>query len=122
MALQVEFHRRRRIMSTKEQIDKELMEYLNKEPNLSRNDRITYLRAIFYKHLEINQLEHVINNYDLHVILGDAKGIHANIKLPMNITGKRVAGHEVVHVSVLESFVRYLNSMHLLKKLTKFDY
>lgn len=109
-------------MSTKEQIERDLIEYLDKEPNLSRQDRIVYLRSVFTKHLEINQLEHVINSYDLSTIISQAKGIQSNVKLPMRITKKQVDGHEIVHVSVLEAFIRYLNKMNLLKKLTKFDY
>ena len=109
-------------MSTKEQIERDLIEYLDREPNLSRNDRIVYLRAVLTKHLEINQLEHVINNHDLMVIIGGAKNIQANVKVPLNITNKRVLGNDIVHVSILESFIGYLNRMNLLKKLTKFDY
>lgn len=109
-------------MSTKDQIERDLIEYLEKEPNLGRHDRIVYLRTLFIKHLEINQLEHVINNYDLTTILSNAKSIHINARMPMYITGKQVSGHEVVNVSILEAFMRYLNKMNLLKKLTKFDY
>lgn len=109
-------------MSDPQQLDRELREYLEKEPNLRREDRLIFLRTIINKHLEFNKLEHLVNSGDLHDILSGAKSNYTNKRLPVRITRKQLDSSEATHISVLESFISYLNKMNLLKKLVKFDY
>jgi len=109
-------------MGDPEQIERDIREYLEKEPNLRREDRIKYLKALFNKHLEIDKLEHVINYGDLFEIISHAKNVQTNARLPMKITRKPIDSSEVPNISLFESFISYLNKMHLLKKLVKFDY
>lgn len=109
-------------MSDLQQLERELQEYLNKEPNLRRGDRLEYLRTIFSKHLEINKLEHVINSADLYNIISGAKSSYNKAKLPMRITNRQVDTSELPHVALIESFIGYLTNMHLVKKFIKFDY
>lgn len=109
-------------MSDPEQIEKDLREYLAKEPNLTRQDRLAYLQTIFHKHLEINKLEHIIPYKDLFAIFSNARTHYTKTRLPINISRKAIDPNEAVHISVMESFILYLNSMKLLKKLVKFDY
>ena len=109
-------------MSDPQQLDRELREYLEKEPNLRREDRLIYLKAIMNKHFEFNKLEHVINGNDLFHIISTAKNNYTQRALPVRISRKQVDSGEATHVSVLESFISYLNKSNLLKKLVKFDY
>lgn len=109
-------------MSDPDQIEKDLREYLEKEPNLSRGDRLTYLKTIFHKHLEINKLEHLITYQDVFLILGEARQQFIRLKTPVNITRKILDSHEAVHIALMEAFILHLNSKKLLRKLIKFDF
>lgn len=109
-------------MSNPEQLDRELREYLEKEPNLRREDRLNYLKSIINKHLEFGKLEHVINNRDLFDIMSGAKAAYTNFRLPLKVTKKQVDSSELTSMAVIESALSYLNKMNLLKKLVKFDY
>ena len=109
-------------MSDAEQLDKDLREYLVKEPNMRRADRLVYLQILMRKHLEFSKLEHVVNSGDLFEILSVAKNNYTRMPNPVMITTKQAAPGELIHISVIESFISYLNKMNLLKKLVKFDY
>jgi hypothetical protein len=109
-------------MSDPQQLDRELREYLEKEPNLRREDRLVYLKSIFNKHFEFNNLEHRVNSHDLHEIMSCAKNDFANRRVPVRVSRKQLDSGDITNVSVIESFVGYLNRMHLLKKLVKIDY
>ena len=109
-------------MSDPQQLDRELREYLEKEPNLRREDRLIYLRAIFNKHLEFNKLEHVVNKGDLHEILSFAKSHFTGARIPVKVSKKQLDNGEATSVSIIEAFISYLNRMHLLKKHVKMDY
>lgn len=109
-------------MSDPQQLEQELRDYLEKEPNLRRGDRLGYLRAIFYKHFEINKMEHLVNSQDLFGIISNAKGSYNKLRLPLRISRIQIDSSELIHIGMIESFISYLNKMNLLKKLVKFDY
>lgn len=109
-------------MSDSEILDRELREYLEKEPNLSRADRISYLKAIFDKQLGITKLDHMVNASDLFYIISDAKTQYTKQNSGLSVTKKRLDNSELVNVAIMESFISYLNRMGLTKKLVKFDY
>lgn len=109
-------------MSDPEQIERDLREYLDKEPNLSRNDRMAFLRTIFHKHLEVNRLEHVIPYKDFFLMAADAKRHYIGMKVPLKISKHEVDQNDLTHIAFLESFTLYLNRMNLLRKSIKFDY
>lgn len=109
-------------MSNPDELDKELREYLNQEPNLSRGDRLAYLKAVMNKHLEFNKLEHVVNHRDLWEIVSGSKKNYTDFRLPLNVSGRVVDTSEVTHVAMIEAVVSYLNRMNLLKRLVKMDY
>jgi hypothetical protein len=109
-------------MSDPQQLDREIREYLEKEPNLRREDRLLYLKAMMNKHFEFTKLEHVVNSNDLFDIMSGAKNNFSKRKLPVRISRKQVESGEAANVSVIESFISYLNKANLLKKTVKFDY
>jgi hypothetical protein len=109
-------------MSSLEQVEQELREYLDKEPNLRRQDKLVYLRAIFDKHLTLSKLEHELNYFDFHEILCGAKIAYSNLRLPMRISRKPIDGSEVPNVAMIESVMSYLNKHSLLKRLVRIEY
>lgn len=109
-------------MSDPQQIEKDIREYLEKEPNLRREDRLTYLTTIFNKHLDMNRLEHVVNYRDFLGIISFAKTLMGSMKMPVRITNKQLDPNEATHVALIDSFVSYLNRNNLSKKSIKFDH
>jgi hypothetical protein len=109
-------------MSDPQQIEKDLREYLEKEPNLRRADRLTHLMVIFNKHFGLSQLDHMVNKKDLGDVISGAKQIFVNLPINASISGTLVDKSELPQVAVIESFISYLNKNSLLKKTVKFDY
>lgn len=109
-------------MSDPQQIEKDLREYLEKEPNLSRQDRLSYLQTIFHKHLEITKLDHLITKADLFLIFSDARKHMVEMKTPVYVSKVALDQKEAVHMAIMEAFLLYLGRTKLLKKLVKFDY
>lgn len=109
-------------MSDPAQIDRDLRDYLEKEANLRREDRLNYLKTIFTKHLDLDMLTHVVNAQDLFHIVSTSKQNFTALKLPLYVSGKRLEHGEVLGVAMIDAFVSYLNRMSLVKKLVKFDY
>jgi CMP-N-acetylneuraminic acid synthetase len=109
-------------MSEFESIERDLREYLEKEPNLRRADRLSYLTAIFHRYMEFNKLDHVVNSSDYTSILGHAKKYYVGLKFPVRISRKELEQNDALHICTFEAFINYLNKNNLLRKLVKFDY
>lgn len=109
-------------MSELQEIERELREYLEKEPNLRRDDRLTYLMSIVNKRTKISKLDHLINNADYFKILSQAKNNYISMKLPVRISYKELEANDALHIATVESVLMYLNKNNLLKKFVKFDY
>ena len=109
-------------MSDPNHLDRELREYLEKEPNLRREDRLVYLKTIFNKQSDISNLEHLITNKDYFDLVAGAKSQFTNLAVPLYITNKQVESGEVRLVAIMESLLVHLNKSGLLKRLVKFDY
>lgn len=109
-------------MSDPQQIEKDIREYLEKEPNLRREDRLQYLRVLFDKHFSLNKLDHVVNYSDFQSIISGAKSAINNLNVPLTVTRKRIESYELANVAMIEAVVSYLNKNQLLKKQVKFDF
>ncbi len=109
-------------MTMKSEVEQELRMYLEKEPSMIRQDRLSYLLAIFDKHLIFNTAEHRMQYYDVFSVISGAKHVMGTQVLPIEITSKRIEPNQAVNVALLESFINFLNQKELLKKLVKIDY
>lgn len=109
-------------MSDPQEIERDLKEYLEKEPNLRRADRYIYLKAIFDKHFSIHSMEHVVTSADFFEFMSVAKGGFSTQRMPVRISRKQLDASEAANISVIEAFISYLNRNKLLRKLVKFDY
>lgn len=109
-------------MSNKEQVLREIIQYLDKADNLHYNDKLKYLQAMFDKHFVFDKLEHVLSYNDVFKIITDAKVNYTNLKTPMKISGRDVAGPELAHVAMIQSVITNLNAFDILKRLVKFDW
>ena len=109
-------------MSDPKNVEIDLREYLKKEPNLTSEDKIKYLKAIFDKHFAISELEHSINYYDLQTIISMAKSQWVRQRLPLFVSKKEIVSTDVNSVAILESVLNYLNGNKLLRKLVSINY
>jgi hypothetical protein len=107
-------------MSNKEQVYREISDYLDKADNLTDNDKRKYLMALFEKHFEFEKLDHLLNYHDFHDIISNAKSNYNNIKL--EISGRQLYPSEVPQVAIIEAVAMHLNGKGLLRKIVKIDY
>ena len=109
-------------MADPDEIEREIREYLEKEPNMWQSDKLPYLMLIIKKHFGLDKFEHMVNYHDLDMVISDAKGTYSQTTMPMSISRKELTPNQTTHTLVLEAFVNYLNKHKLLKKLAKFDH
>jgi len=109
-------------MANMETIEQELRQYLEDSDNLSRQDRYTYLKAIFDKHFAMEKMEHQLTMGDFYEIISVAKSNFVNIVVPAKISKRDVYASDVPHVAMIESIIMYLNKNKLLRRLVRIDY
>jgi len=109
-------------MADPQMIEQDLYEYLAKEDNLRRDEKIRYLKAIFQKHQDMDALVHVISPGDLYQIVSTAKDRAATAPHTLVISGKEMAGHNPIHIQMVETIIGYLNRHSLLKRVVGFEY
>lgn len=109
-------------MSEKDVVEDQIKEFLKVQSTLKEYEKLNYLMSIFDKHFAFSQKECTIEYMDFNNIIDAAKEIYTKQNVPMHITGKRIDDNHLVHVAMIESFIRYLNGNELLKKLPKMNY
>ena len=109
-------------MADPKMIEQDLYEYLAKEDNLRRDEKIRYLKAIFQKHQDMDSLVHVISPNDLYEIVSVAKNYAATAPHTVTISGKEMSGHNPIHIQMVETVIRYMNKHSLLKRVVGFEY
>jgi hypothetical protein len=102
--------------------EQDLNEYLTKEDNLRREDKIRYLMTVFNKHFGQDALQHVISPNDLHRIISQAGANAAHSTVKTFISGQEAMGHSPTHIGMIEAVLSYLNSHSLLRRQTGFEY
>lgn len=107
---------------SKEKIVQELREYLNKEPNMLRSDRMESLTQIVDRHLFERNRTHVINRIDLLQMISNGGDKIAKMKMPVFISDKQMDQSEVRHVAMIEAIIGYMNRHGLLNREVNFDY
>ena len=65
----------------------------------------------------------MMDGYDLHSIISNAKGKFASDKMPIFLGEKktRVSANELPNLMIIESTISHLKKQDCLKKLPKFD-
>lgn len=109
-------------MSSLYQLESELREYLEKEPNLNKSDKLSYLMGIFKKHVDILKLQHVVNHFDFYNIISVANQNYSNNSAELYLSKKRIEPGNLKNVAMIQSFISYLNRNDLLKRQIAFDF
>lgn len=103
-------------------IERDLREYLEKEKNLHRQDKLEYLRKLFAKHFALDELSFLVTKNDLFHIMSSAKSEYTKLSLPLFISGRAVDSSELSSVAMIEALVSFLNKNHLLNRRPVVDY
>ncbi len=109
-------------MANIETIEQELRQYIEDAANMTRQDRFTYLKAIFDKHYAMEKTEHILTMSDFQNIISYAKSQFTEITLPTEISKRPVYPSEVPHIMMIEAVISYLNRNSILKKLVRIDF
>lgn len=109
-------------MANMEEIERELRQYIKDSANLDSQDRFTYLKVIFDKHLALEKTNHLLTIADFHEIVGYAKSRFPNTVFPLKISKREMYPQEATNVLLIDAVLTYLNKAGVLKKLVKIDY
>lgn len=107
----------------KEQLNSDIIRFLENIKNQTKNDQIKTLKQMFDKHIHLNNSDYLMDSYDLNRIIGSAKSKFANdnLKIYLGERKVKVPPGDVANLLVIEATIGYLNKIGCLKKLPKFD-
>ena len=108
-------------MSSKEELRKEILAFLEIEGGMTRLGKQEYLQALLDKHFVISDGDLILDKYDFTLIVSGAKDVMAKIALPTSIGGKAVDAHEVNVLCCVEATIQVLNGKGAFRKLPKFN-
>jgi hypothetical protein len=108
-------------MSTSEEIEKDIAEYLLKEQNLTKQGKRELLRSMFQKHFLVSNSELLLTRHDLSEIRSNAIQNFMKLSLPVSISGVRLTETEANHLCLFEAFTQFLNQQDALNRRPKFD-
>lgn len=109
-------------MSAKEEVEREIREYLEKHDNMIPMDRVKYLMAIYDKQFLFNQMAYELQYHEIINIISMAKSFAGKQTLPVIISEKHLEPQKTAHVAFIESVLAFLNASGLLKKLVQINY
>lgn len=106
-----------------QQLNSDIMRFLENIKNQTENDKIKTLRQLFDKYIHLNKAEYLMDNYDLNAIIGSAqqKFSNDNMKIFLGERKVPVSQGNLSNLCVIEATIGHLNKIGCLKKLAKFD-
>lgn len=107
----------------KEQLEVDILRFLENIEAQSASDKIQTLRHLFDKYLHLSQADFLLDAHDLTVIINDAKNRFATQSMPMHLgtTRRPVGPMDLPNLCVIEATIGHLNKKDCLKKMAKFD-
>ena len=107
----------------KEQLNSDIIRFLENIKNQTKNDQIKTLKQMFDKHIHLNNSDYLMDSYDLNRIIGSAKTkfVNDNLKIYLGERKVKVPPGDVANLLVIEATIGHLNKIGCLKKLPKFD-
>lgn len=107
----------------KEQLEVDILRFLENIETQNTSDKIQTLRHLFDKYLHLSQAELLLDAHDLSVIINNAKSIFATQSVPIHlgVTKRPVGPADLPNLCVIEATVAHLNKKDCLKKMAKFD-
>lgn len=109
-------------MSSRDEIELELRQYLEKHDNMINQDRVKYLLSIFDKHFTFSKMEYEMQAHEVNNIISMAKSFAGKQTLPVVVSGRYLEPSAAPNVALIESTISFLNSQDLLKKIVRINY
>lgn len=106
----------------KENIHRDLSEYIAMEGHLTDHDKLAILKAIFEKHFVFEKALHLITEHDIVLIGSLCKTKYNALSLPLHIGNKLIGYDELRIVAMVEAFLGYMNLNHLSRKEVQINY
>jgi len=112
-------------MSLKQELDVDIIKFLDHIEDQNMNDKVDTLRLLFDKYIHLSTAECLLDMHDLRSIITSSKGDMATRKMP-NFLGRKLkvqlTTDEDISACIAEATISLLNKKDCLKKLPKFDY
>jgi hypothetical protein len=107
----------------KEQLDVDILRFLENIETQNSSDKIQTLRHLFDKYIHLTKAEHMMDAHDLSVIINDAKNIFATQPMPIHLGAVKrlVNAADLPNLCLIEATISHLNKKDCLKKMVKFD-
>lgn len=105
----------------KQDIDLDIAIFLDKHLEMSNEDKKKLLRAMFEKHILLNQSELILTKHDFDMIKSTASQLFLQANLPIKVSKKQIDSSEVSSFLVVEAVIRVLNNKNALKRSVKFE-
>lgn len=109
-------------MSSREEVQRDIDEFLEKQDTLNREARKALLFALFDKHICLSKSDLMLDLRDLHEVKSIASSRMSSIALPAQISGKEVYQEDLRSIVLLESFGMQLNKHQALRRVPKFNF
>jgi len=106
-----------------EQLNSDIIRFLDNIRNQTKNDQIYTLRNLFDKYIHLNQADYLMDSYDLNRIVGSAKTKFCNDNMKVFLGERKVpvTQGDLSNLCVIEATIGHLNKIGCLKKLPRFD-
>lgn len=108
-------------MSTKEQIRKEILAYLEIDESMNKNSKAEYLQALLDKHFVMTEADLILDKYDFQSIIRESKSIMSTITVPAKIGNYVVDQYELSAFCLMEAHTQILNSKRAFLRLPRFN-
>jgi hypothetical protein len=107
----------------KEQLDVDILRFLENIETQNHSDKIQTLRHLFDKYLHLNKAELLLDIHDLSTISNNAKNLFASQTMPVSIgSNKRLVNPaDLPSLCIVEATISLLNKKDCLKRVPRFD-
>jgi hypothetical protein len=107
----------------KEQLEVDILRFLENIENQNTTDKIQTLRDLFDKYIHLSKSDYMMDAHDLTVIINDAKNRFVTQTMPVHLgaTKRLVGAVDLPNLCLIEATVGHLNKKDCLKKMPRFD-
>lgn len=107
----------------KEQMEVDILRFLENIESQSQNSKLETLRNLFDKYIHLSTCDLMMDTHDLNSIINDAKSRFSNNKMPIHLgKNKRIVTQtELPNLCIIEATIGHLSKKDCLKKSPKFD-
>ena len=107
----------------KEQLEVDILRFLENIETQNFSDKIQTLRHLFDKYIHLSKSEHLMDAHDLSIIITNAKNLFDTQTLPvyLGVKKRQVGVADIPNLCLVEATIAHLNKKECLKKMARFD-